>query len=89
MLLEDCAKSASPVTVQEPHFSVFPEFEGASYQRRYRLLIQKLLRERLYDGACFLLSSAAEGAKGHYTEPDAELAFAPFAAGIAARVACL
>lgn len=29
-LLEDCAKSTTPVEVQEPHFPVFKEFMGAS-----------------------------------------------------------
>lgn len=89
MLLEDCDRSAVPVGVQQPHYPVFPEFEAASYQRRYQILIQKLLRERLYDGACFLLSRATDGETGQYSEPDPELTFAHFAAGIAARVACL
>ncbi|MCG8604890.1 PaeR7I family type II restriction endonuclease, partial [bacterium] len=33
-MLEDCAKSQSPVRVKEPHFEVFPEFRGASYAKR-------------------------------------------------------
>ena len=36
----------------------FPEFRGASYRDRYAILVEKLLRERLYDGACLLLSRA-------------------------------
>jgi len=34
-LLEDCDRSRSPVKVREPHFEVFPEFDGASYAKRY------------------------------------------------------
>lgn len=30
-ILEDCPKSRSPVKVKTPHFSVFPEFQNASY----------------------------------------------------------
>src|SRR6266496_965533 len=69
MLLEDSKRSRSPVKVIEPHFPVFPEFRGASYQDRYAILIEKLLRERLYDGACFLLSSADAFDTGEYSEP--------------------
>src|SRR5437660_2732833 len=57
MLLEDCERSRSAVKVAEPHFPVFPEFKGASYRQRYSILLEKLLRDRLYDSACFLLST--------------------------------
>ncbi|MBZ0109802.1 MAG: PaeR7I family type II restriction endonuclease, partial [Candidatus Scalindua rubra] len=36
-MLEDCEASTRPVRVKEPHFKVFPEFEGASYMKRYEL----------------------------------------------------
>ncbi len=39
---------------KEPHFKVFPEFKNASYANRYEILLTKLVRERLYDSACFL-----------------------------------
>lgn len=87
MLLEDCEASQSPVKVQQPHFPVFPEFQGASYTRRYEILIRKLQRDRLYDGACLLLSSASAGPTGEYREPEAELKFEPFIRGLSAHVA--
>jgi hypothetical protein len=87
MLLEDCDESQSAVKVSQPHFPVFPEFKGASYMRRYEILIQKLQRDRLYDGACFLVSGASGGPRGEYREPDAELRFEPFVRGITAHVA--
>ncbi|MBX3322053.1 MAG: hypothetical protein KF757_03585 [Phycisphaeraceae bacterium] len=71
MLLEDCPRSRSPVRVSEPHFPVFNEFRGASYADRYALLIEKLVRERLYDGATFMLSAS----DGSYSEPHPELTF--------------
>ena len=41
MLLEDCAKSRTPVRhVAEPHFPVFAEFRGASYSKRYEILLR-------------------------------------------------
>ncbi len=87
MLLEDCAASQAVVKVSQPHFAVFPDFQKASYMRRYEILIQKLQRDRVYDGACFLVSSASGGPKGEYSEPAPELRFDPFVRGIAAHVA--
>ncbi|MCC7236808.1 MAG: hypothetical protein IT163_15980 [Bryobacterales bacterium] len=39
MLLEDCERSTTPTRARMPQFPVFPEFEGASYQQRYELLL--------------------------------------------------
>ena len=73
-LLEDCEESRTPVSVQEPHFAVFPEFEGASYAQRYEVLCRKLVLERKYDSVCFLLSSSKD-AQHHenYAEPLGDL----------------
>lgn len=84
-ILEDCPKSNSPVRVKEPHFPVFTEFQGASYAKRYELLMTKLLRERLYDGASLLLTSQEAGLDGQFTTPTEELEFKTFAAGLTAR----
>jgi hypothetical protein len=89
MLLEDSQRSRSPVKVVEPHFEVFPEFKAASYRDRYAVLIEKLLRDRLYDGACFLLSSSDAAQTGEYLEPHPELTFAKFATPLIARVAAV
>lgn len=89
MLLEDCPRSADPVAVKEPHFRVFPEYEKSSYRERYGLLIQKLVRERLYDAACLVLSPAKAGASASYTQPDPELRFDRFVESLVARVRCL
>lgn len=89
MLLEDCDRSRAPVKTSSPHFPVFPEFDGASYRDRYAILIEKLLRDRLYDGACFLTSPAKAGSRGHYTEPHPELTFAKLVTPLLARVAMI
>lgn len=86
MLLEDGEKSRSPIKSKEPHFKVFPEFRGASYAKRYEILLTKVLRERLYDGACLLLSDRKGGSKGDYSEPREELSFRSFAASLLAHV---
>jgi hypothetical protein len=86
MMLEDCPASTSPVRVSQPHFEVFPEFLNASYSQRYQLLMTKLVRERLYDSACFLMSSAQTGSKGIYFQPNPELSFTPFVASLFGKI---
>jgi hypothetical protein len=56
MLLEEVPGSLRPVRARETHFKVFPEFREASYAKRYEILLTKLVRDRLYDSACLLLS---------------------------------
>jgi hypothetical protein len=85
MLLEEAPGSIVPVRAREPHFKVFPEFEKASYAKRYEVLLTKLVRERLYDAACFLMSSARDGARGVYHEPASELSFENFVTSLLAK----
>ena len=85
MLLQDAPGSANPVRAKEPHFKVFPEFKAASYAKRYELLLTKLVRERLYDSACFLLSDSKGGLRGKYKEPAPELNFEKFMASLLGR----
>lgn len=86
MLLEDAPRSRTPVSVREPNFRVFEEFRGASYAKRYEILCLKLLRERLYDAACFLTSSRDEGKKGSYAEPSEELSFRTLLTSLVGRL---
>lgn len=87
MMLEATVGSLRPVAVQEPHFKVFPEFRDSSYAKRYELLCQRLVRERLYDAACFLMSNQKDGAKGVYSEPCEEISFRKFGASLAGHIA--
>jgi hypothetical protein len=82
MVLEDAPESLRPVRAKETHFKVFSEFREASYARRYEILLTKLVRERLYDAACFLMSNSKSGVKGLYREPVPELNFANFVASL-------
>lgn len=86
-LLEDCTESQRPVRVQEPHFKVFPEFVDASYSKRYELFCRKLVRERHYNVAAFLMSERKGGLRGQYSEPAEDLSFAIFARSLVAQVA--
>lgn len=85
MLIEEAPGSLSPVRAREPHFKVFPEFRDASYAKRYEILLTKLVRERMYDAACLLMSNGADGLKGIYREPAAELNFQNFIASLMAK----
>jgi len=85
MLLEEAPGSISPVQAREPHFKVFHEFKEASYAKRYEILLTKLVRERLYDAACFLMSNAMDGPNGGFSEPAPELSFENFIASLLAK----
>jgi hypothetical protein len=86
-LLEDCPASTRPVGVKEPHFKVFPEFRNSSYARRYGLFCERLVLERQYDVAAFLMSDRVNGANGVYSEPVPGLTFQRFANTLVAHVA--
>jgi len=85
MLLEDAPGSTRPVKVKEPHFRVFSEFRDASYAERYNQLHTRLVRARLYDAGCFLMSARTGGLLGEYREPNPELSFKTFVTSLLAR----
>jgi hypothetical protein len=85
MLLEECEASTNAVRAWEPYFRIFPEFREASYMQRYQIMLSKLVRERLYDSACFLVSDREGGASGKYREPDPELSFKAFIQSLIGR----
>jgi len=86
-LLEDCKESQSAVRVKEPHFSVFEEFRGASYARRYELFCRKLVGERHYNASAFLLSDRKSGKKGNFREPAEDLTSELYIRSLVAHVA--
>ncbi len=94
MLLEEAPGSVKPVGVKEPHFPVFAEFKDSSYAERYELLCLRLVRERLYDAACLILSPAEHGSlNGTFTTPNPEVGPFHFLRSLSAHVrtyaACL
>jgi hypothetical protein len=56
-LLEDCDKVKTPVRNKEPYFKVDPEFEKASYSKRYEVLCRRLVLERVYTAACLVTAT--------------------------------
>ena len=63
-------------------------FRNSSYARRYELFCHRLMLDRHYNSAAFLLSeSQIAGLKGDFTEPAADLAFQKLAQFLFAQVA--
>lgn len=87
MMVEDAEKSRSAVRDASPHFPVFPEFQGASYLKRYDILCQKLVQEQLYTTAALLTSPRASAASGEYSEMSEMTGLKAFVSALAGHVA--
>lgn len=68
ILLEDAPESRAPVMDATPHYSVFKEFENASYADRYNILCRKLMQEQLYTAASIIVSPRSAIDTGEYSE---------------------
>jgi hypothetical protein len=86
-LPDDCPKSQTSVNVKEPHFKVFNEFRNSSYAKRYELFCRRLVLERHYDSAAFVLSGSVSRRDGGYVEPATDLSFERFAKSLVAQAA--
>jgi hypothetical protein len=68
MMVEDAPGSRSAVRDKSPHFPVFPEFQEASYLKRYDLLCQRLVQEQLYTTAALITAPRTAVTTGEYGE---------------------
>ena len=85
-MLEEVPASTRPTKrIKLAPYPVDEAFQQLSYARRYEEVCQRLVRERLYDAACFFTSNAQGRTKGKYTEPNGELGIRNFAVSPAAR----
>jgi len=87
MLVEDAPESRSPVRDASPHFPVFDEFKGASYLKRYDLLCQKLVKERLYTTAAVITSPRNATKTGEFSSMSAMTDHKTFVASLAGHIA--
>jgi hypothetical protein len=85
MLEENPKSTCATRRIRLAPFPVDEVFQTLSYAKRYEEVCQRLVRERLYDAACFFTSDAKDGLKGKYTEPNGELGIRNFAVSLAAR----
>jgi hypothetical protein len=93
-LLEDRDNVKTPVANKEPYFKVDPEFRGEEkgmkqgvtqyagvpYSKRYELLCRRLVLERLYSSACFVMATNSKSTK--ITQPADDLNFQRFVAAL-------
>lgn len=87
-MLEDAPGSLRPTKrIELMPFAVEEAFQGLSYAKRYEVACQRMVREMLYDAACFFMSNADEGLKGKFRQPNAELSIKNFAISLHARAA--
>lgn len=87
MVVEDAPASRKPVRNASPHFPVFEEFNGASYLKRYDLLCQRLVQERLYTTAAVLTAERSALDTGEFAELSSMTSLKTFVTALAGHVA--
>ena len=87
MLVEDASESRTPVRDSSSHFPVFPEFQGASYLKRYDILCQRLVHEQLYTTASVITSPRTAVGSGQYSDLSEMTSLKTFVAALAGHVA--
>ncbi len=87
MVAEDAPGSKSPVKDKSTHFPVFPEFQGASYLKRYDILCKRLVLEQLYTSASVISSPRSAVKTGAYSELSEMTGLKTFVRSFAAHIA--
>lgn len=87
IMVEDAPKSRSPVRDSSPHFSVFKEFKGASYLKRYDLLCQRLVQEQLYTAATVIAAERSAVNSGEYSQLSSMTGLKSFVTAFAGHIA--
>lgn len=87
MLVEDEPASRRPIRDASPHFPVFKEFQGASYQQRYDILCQRLVKEQLYTTAALMTSPRSAADTGEYAALSDMTSFKTFVTSLAGHAA--
>ena len=87
MLAENASGSQSPINDRSPHFAIFPEFEAASYLKRYDLLCQKLIQEQLYSSASLITTPRSSSINGDYKEMSPLTGLRSFVSSLAGHIA--
>lgn len=85
-MLEECAGSDRDTKrVSLEPFAIDEVFQELSYGKRYEEACRRMVRERLYDAACFFTSNADAGLRGQFKQPAEELSIRNFAISLHAR----
>lgn len=87
-MLEEAPSSLRPTKrIELMPFVVDEEFQDLSYAERYEVVCQRMVREMLYDAACFCTSNARDGINGKFRQPNPELSIKNFAISLHSRAA--
>lgn len=87
-MLEETPTSMRPTQrISLKPYNIDEAFQERSYAKRYELVCERLVRDRLYDAACFFTSNSDAGRRGEYREPNNELSIKNFAISLYARTA--
>lgn len=85
-MLEEAPGSLTPTKrIELKPFPVEKSLQALSYAERYEAVCQRMVRETLYDAACFCTSNAKDGAMGKFDQPNPELSIKNFAISLHAR----
>jgi len=87
-MLEESPESIRPkrrVTLSP--YVVDEVFQERSYAQCYEEVCRRLVRELLYDAACFITSNSSSGKQGKFAQPSEELSIRNFAISLHARAA--
>lgn len=87
MLEESPASLRATQSITLSPYPVDRTFQNLSYAQRYEVVCERMVRELLYDAACFFTSSADKGARGQFEQPNKELSIKNFAISLHARAA--
>ena len=87
ILVEDAPGSRSAVHCRSPHFPVFPEFEDASYLKRYDLLCRRLVKEQLYTTASVISSPRSAANTGDHGSQSEMTGLKTFVTSFAGHIA--
>jgi hypothetical protein len=66
---------------------VFPEFQGASYLKRYDLLCQRLIKEQLYTTAAVMATPREAITTGAFSDLSEMTSFRTFVTALAGHIA--
>jgi hypothetical protein len=87
MLVEDAPESRRPVREKSQHFPVDPDFQAASYLKRYDILCQRLALEQLYTTASVIASPRTAVATGEYIDLSTMTGLGTFVTSLAGHIA--
>ena len=87
MLVEDAPESRRSVSDRSHHFKLFPEFNGASYLKRYEILCRKLVQEQLYTAASIIASPRSAAESGEFEDISELTSLKTFVTTLAGHIA--